>query len=60
MTEMTDGRTHLTHRLTDDAMADGRRTGGRYQAICGVQVLSASLTAPVRQLCQTCAMRASS
>jgi hypothetical protein len=54
--EMTDSRTNVTHHVTEEAMADGRRAGGRYRAICGARVLSASLTAPVRRRCQTCAM----
>ncbi|PZS15445.1 MAG: hypothetical protein DLM60_17145 [Pseudonocardiales bacterium] len=54
--EMTDGQTNLTHHVTDESMAQGRRAGGRYRAICGARVLSASLAAPVRRRCQTCAM----
>lgn len=58
--EVTDGHTNLTHHVTDEAMAEGRRAGGRYQAICGARVLSASLATPVRRRCQTCAMWTSS
>ena len=54
--EMTDGCTNVTHQVTDEAMAEGRRAGGRYRAICGARVLSASLAAPVRRHCPRCAM----
>ncbi|MGH7751039.1 MAG: hypothetical protein ACREQ5_40680, partial [Candidatus Dormibacteria bacterium] len=53
--EMTDGHTNLTH-VTDEAMAQGRRAGGCYRAICGLRVLSASLAAPVQRHCPRCAM----
>jgi hypothetical protein len=54
--EMTDGYTNVTHQVTDEAMAEGRRAGGRYRAICGARVLSASLAAPVQGHCPRCAM----
>lgn len=54
--EMTDGYTNVTHQVTDEAMAEGRRAGGRYRAICGAQVLSASLATPVQRHCPRCAM----
>ncbi|MGH3601345.1 MAG: hypothetical protein ACRDQH_13915, partial [Pseudonocardiaceae bacterium] len=54
--EMTDGYTNVTHPVTDEAMAQGRRAGGRYRAICGARVLSASLAAPVQRHCPRCAM----
>ncbi|MGH3766619.1 MAG: hypothetical protein ACRDS0_16905 [Pseudonocardiaceae bacterium] len=57
--EMTDGHTNLTHHVTDEAMAQGRRAGGRYRAICGARVLSASLATPAEQRCRTCTMWAS-
>ncbi|MDT4998484.1 MAG: hypothetical protein QOK12_589 [Mycobacterium sp.] len=58
--EVTDGPTNVTHYVTEEEMADGRRAGGRYRAICGTRVLSASLATPVRRRCPTCAMWASS
>ncbi|MGH3511179.1 MAG: hypothetical protein ACRDRB_02730 [Pseudonocardiaceae bacterium] len=36
--EMTDGYTNLTHHVTDEAMAQGRRAGGCYRALCGARV----------------------
>ncbi|MGH7745970.1 MAG: hypothetical protein ACREQ5_14515 [Candidatus Dormibacteria bacterium] len=53
---MTDGYTNVTHQVTDEAMAQGRRAGGCYRALCGARVLSASLATPVRRRCQICAM----
>lgn len=50
----TDGPTGIEHRVTDDAFAVGRRAGGRYIALCGAQVVPASLTAPARSHCPTC------
>ncbi len=58
--EVTDGPTNVTHYVTEEEMADGRRAGGRYRAICGTRVLSASLATPVRRRCPTCAMGMSS
>lgn len=43
---VTDARTGTAHLVTDEAMAAGRRAGGRYSAGCGIEVLPASLTAP--------------
>jgi hypothetical protein len=57
--EVTDGHTNVTHYVTDDEMSAGR-AGGRYQAICGTRVLSASLATPMRRRCPTCAMWAQS
>ena len=54
--EVTDGPTNVSHYVTEEEMADGRRAGGRYRAICGTRVLSASLATPVRRRCPTCAM----
>jgi hypothetical protein len=51
---MTDGRTGMGHRVTDQAFAAGRRAGGCYLAICGMPVLPASLTAPARVHCPRC------
>ncbi|MGH3766823.1 MAG: hypothetical protein ACRDS0_14720 [Pseudonocardiaceae bacterium] len=43
--------------MTDEAAARWRRTG-RYVALCGAQVLAASLTAPNRGQCPMCAVGA--
>ena len=50
----TDGPTGIEHRVTDEAFAAGRRAGGRYIALCGAQVVPASLTAPARFQCPAC------
>lgn len=52
--ELVDSCTEVTHLVTDEAFAAGRRAGGRYRAVCGVLVLPASLTAPGRGHCPTC------
>lgn len=52
---LTDARTGAAHLLTDEAMAAGRRAGGRYAAECGAEVLPASLTAPEHRSCPDCA-----
>jgi hypothetical protein len=52
---LTDVHTGAAHLVTDEAMAAGRRAGGRYAAVCGVDVLPASLTAPERRICHDCA-----
>lgn len=51
---LTDARTGTAHLVTDDAMVAGRRAGGRYSAVCGIEVLPASLTAPERRSCPGC------
>lgn len=48
-----DGTAHL---VTEHAMAAGRRAG-RYAAVCGAEVLAASLTAVERSHCRSCANR---
>ena len=53
VTAVTDARTHRAHLVTDDASTVGRASG-RYQALCGVTVLAASLTTPDRGRCDTC------
>lgn len=58
--EMTDGYPNVTHHVRDESMADGRRAGGRYQAISGARVFSPSVTTPVWRRCPTRAMWASS
>lgn len=44
---VADTRTGGMHLITEDAIVAGRRAG-RYMAVCGVEVLAASLTAPER------------
>jgi hypothetical protein len=51
---MTDARTGVAHLVTDDAAAAGRRAG-RYRAMCGADVLAASLTTPESGYCRSCA-----
>ena len=51
---VTDGLTRVTHRVSSEAMSAGRRAGGRYQAVCGVQLWPASLTDPGRECCPVC------
>lgn len=52
---LTDALSHIAHRVTDDAAAAGRRSGGgRYVAVCGIEVLPASLTTPERAHCSSC------
>jgi hypothetical protein len=52
--EMVDARTRTAHLLTDEALAAGRRGEGRYTALCGVEVLPASLTVAERGHCTSC------
>ena len=52
--EFADGPTGIAHHVTAAAFAAGRRTGGRYVALCGAQVLPARLTAPARFHCPAC------
>lgn len=52
--ELVDVRTDMTDRVTDEAFGAGKRASGRYQAVCGMEVLPASLTAPARSHCLTC------
>lgn len=51
---MTDARTGEAHLVTEDAVIAARRAGG-YPAVCGVEVLAASLTTPERGYCPSCA-----
>ncbi|HZA15759.1 MAG TPA: hypothetical protein VE645_02490 [Pseudonocardiaceae bacterium] len=51
---MVDATTGTAHRVTDESIAAGRRAGGIYVAVCGAQVLAASLTMPERDQCQPC------
>ncbi|MGH3796491.1 MAG: hypothetical protein ACRDSP_16560 [Pseudonocardiaceae bacterium] len=50
---MTDTRTVVTHLVTDEAVAAGRRTG-RYVGVCGVAVLPGSLTEGTDRYCRSC------
>ncbi len=52
--EMVDARTGEAHWLTPDALDAGRRSGGRYIAVCGTDVLPHSLAAPPRGYCRAC------
>jgi hypothetical protein len=54
---MTDAPALRTHLVTDDAFAAGHAHAGRYVAVCGVVVLSASLTTPETSYCACCAYR---
>ena len=50
---VTDARVGTGHLVTQDAMAAGRRAG-RYVALCGGEVLAASLTAGESGHCRSC------
>ncbi|HEX2299864.1 MAG TPA: hypothetical protein VHH34_15360 [Pseudonocardiaceae bacterium] len=43
----------MTHLVTDEAMAAGRRVGC-YAAVCSAHVLAVSLTVPESSRCQAC------
>lgn len=49
-----DLRTNLTHLLTPDAAAAGRVPGGRYIALCGLEMIPAAMTDPGHGHCQLC------
>jgi hypothetical protein len=51
---VTDARTGSAHLVTEDGMAAGRRAG-HYPAVCGVEVLAASLPPPESGYCPSCA-----
>lgn len=51
---MTDARHGARHYLTDDAASAGRGTG-RYIAVCGAEILAASISAPDGRACPWCA-----
>ncbi|MGH3798139.1 MAG: hypothetical protein ACRDSP_25085 [Pseudonocardiaceae bacterium] len=46
----------IAHLVTDESMATGHRAG-RFLAVCGQRVLTASLTTPQRGCCRVCAQR---
>jgi hypothetical protein len=48
-----DAKTHIEHLMTDES-AVAYRHSGRYLALCGVEVLAASLAAPDRGRCPMC------
>lgn len=50
--DMVDVRSLLTHLMTPDAAAAGLR--GRYIALCGADVIPASLTEPGQGRCEPC------
>jgi hypothetical protein len=50
---VTDARTRIEHLITD-AVAVQQRHTGRYLALCGIEVLVASLTEPERGRCLPC------
>lgn len=50
---MTEVHTRSVHLMTDDAAVAGRRVG-RYVAICGAEVLAASLATPESGYCRSC------
>jgi hypothetical protein len=52
--ELVDARTRLVHRVSPDALLDGRAHGD-YEAFCGARFLAASLTDPGRGRCRECA-----
>jgi hypothetical protein len=53
LTGMVDAETSVEHLITDES-AVAHRHAGRYLAVCGAQVLAASLTAPQRSRCPVC------
>lgn len=54
MLSVVDARTGEAHQVTADSLDSGRVTG-RYVAVCGAEVLAASLTAPPTRYCRSCA-----
>lgn len=56
---ITDAHTHVEHLMTDES-AVAHRHSGRYLALCGIEVLAASLTAPGRRHCRRCTAGTSS
>jgi hypothetical protein len=52
--EVIDAQTFTAHFLTIDALAAGRHPRGRYIALCGQDVLPASLTEPGNGRCSSC------
>ncbi|MGH3766963.1 MAG: hypothetical protein ACRDTX_17715 [Pseudonocardiaceae bacterium] len=52
--EMVDITTLVAHVLSDAAVVAGRRGGGRYFALCGVEVIPASLATAPDGYCRSC------
>jgi hypothetical protein len=50
---IVDSRSHIQHLMTYEVAAEYRHAG-TYLALCGAQVLAASLAAPERRLCLMC------
>lgn len=50
---IVDSRTHIQHPMTHE-IAAAHRHSDRYLALCGAQVLAASLTTPERRRCRLC------
>lgn len=51
---LVDAHTLMAHYLTDEAFAAGRLAAGRYVALCGRDVLPASLTVAEVDHCRRC------
>lgn len=51
---LVDAHTLMAHYLTDEAFAAGRLAAGRYVALCGRDVLPASLTVAEVEYCRRC------
>ncbi len=51
---ITDAQSHLEHLVTDESLA-AHRHSGRLLALCGIEVLAASLTEPGHGRCPECA-----
>jgi hypothetical protein len=56
---ITDARTRVEHLMTDVSAME-HRNSGIYLALCGSEVVAASLTDPGRGQCQTCREQAAS
>lgn len=54
LVDMVDVRSLVTHLMTPDAAGAGLRPQGRYIALCGEDVIPASLTEPGRGRCEPC------
>lgn len=54
LVDMVDIRSLVMHLVTPDAAAAGLRGKGRYIALCGADVIPASLTEPGRFRCEPC------
>jgi hypothetical protein len=57
--ELVDALTLRAHLLTLDALAQGQHATRRYIALCGQEVIPASLVEPGRSRCQLCVSSAS-